>query len=75
MLHYAQCDTHYLLFIYDKLRQALLEQGATVPEDYQIPLREGAPEVKGGISRQPSWLCTSFWLLLLLLDTFGSLVF
>lgn len=27
MLHYARSDTHFLLFIYDQLREALLEKG------------------------------------------------
>ncbi|CAE6390775.1 unnamed protein product [Rhizoctonia solani] len=31
MLHYARADTHYLLHIYDSLRNALLEHSATNP--------------------------------------------
>ncbi|WWC66443.1 uncharacterized protein I206_100345 [Kwoniella pini CBS 10737] len=31
MLHYARSDTHYLLYIYDNLRNALLEQSSRPP--------------------------------------------
>jgi len=30
MLHYARCDTHYLLYCYDRLVQELLRQGGQV---------------------------------------------
>ncbi|CAD7701296.1 unnamed protein product [Ostreobium quekettii] len=43
MLHYAQCDTHYLLYIYDKLRHQLIDQGEEVPEKFQVDLRDGSP--------------------------------
>jgi exosome complex exonuclease RRP6 len=37
MLYYARSDTHYLLFVYDNLRNLLI-QGAATTEDLQNPL-------------------------------------
>jgi exosome complex exonuclease RRP6 len=32
MLHYARSDTHFLLFVYDNLREALLDRGKSHPD-------------------------------------------
>lgn len=43
MLHYARSDTHFLLFIYDQLREALLEKGknpSTPPAEDAPPLSD-----------------------------------
>lgn len=47
MLHYARLDTHCLLYIYDRLRMLLHEQGEKVPPQVEVPLPEqhGAPGV------------------------------
>ena len=33
MMHYARCDTHYLLFIYDKIRERLIDRGILSESD------------------------------------------
>ncbi|KAL6764692.1 ribonuclease H-like domain-containing protein [Haematococcus lacustris] len=38
MLHYARCDTHYLLYIYDRLKQMLLEEGRQPPTPLALVL-------------------------------------
>lgn len=38
MMHYAREDTHYLLYIYDCLRQELLERGAKESPSNQLNL-------------------------------------
>nr|XP_019049128.1 hypothetical protein I302_02909 [Kwoniella bestiolae CBS 10118]OCF28058.1 hypothetical protein I302_02909 [Kwoniella bestiolae CBS 10118] len=42
MLHYARSDTHFLLYIYDNLRNALLEQSSRPPS----PDPEGNPVIE-----------------------------
>lgn len=36
MLHYARDDTHYLLYIYDKMRLELWERGNEQPVQLQV---------------------------------------
>lgn len=36
MIHYARDDTHYLLYIYDKVREALWERGNGQPTQLQV---------------------------------------
>lgn len=36
MIQYARDDTHYLLYIYDKVREALWERGNEQPTQLQI---------------------------------------
>jgi exosome complex exonuclease RRP6 len=43
MLHYARADTHYLLHIYDQLRNALLEHSHTHPPLPPTPLNGTPP--------------------------------
>ncbi|CEL62627.1 exosome complex exonuclease RRP6 [Rhizoctonia solani AG-1 IB] len=43
MLHYARADTHYLLHIYDHLRNALLEYSATNPPLLTSPSNDTPP--------------------------------
>jgi exosome complex exonuclease RRP6 len=39
MLYYARSDTHYLLFIYDSLRNALLDASQGKPDSMRAVLR------------------------------------
>ncbi|KAG9103839.1 exosome nuclease subunit [Ceratobasidium sp. 370] len=43
MLHYARADTHYLLHIYDQLRNALLEHSQTYPPLPPTPVNGTPP--------------------------------
>lgn len=43
MLHYARADTHFLLHIYDQLRNALLEHSSTHPPLPPTPLNSTPP--------------------------------
>lgn len=36
MIRYARDDTHYLLYIYDKVREALWERGNEQPTQLQV---------------------------------------
>lgn len=47
MLDYARSDTHYLLYIYDRLRNSLLEQSSRPPSPV-----DGQPEVAGSLQRR-----------------------
>ncbi|CAE6458731.1 unnamed protein product [Rhizoctonia solani] len=51
MLHYARADTHYLLHIYDQLRNALLEHSSTNPPLPPTPTNGTPPP---GISAPPT---------------------
>jgi hypothetical protein len=46
MLQYAQTDTHYLLYIADRLREKLLEAGDRVPPSLVTPLPPSGPQVR-----------------------------
>lgn len=48
MLDYARSDTHFLLNIYDKLRNALLEMASRPPSPSPVPGANGtvAPEIQ-----------------------------
>ncbi|KAL4436780.1 hypothetical protein ABPG75_003919 [Micractinium tetrahymenae] len=48
MLHYARCDTHYLLYCYDRLRAALLEAGDAVPDGLDVELPPGGQAAAAG---------------------------
>lgn len=43
MLHYARSDTHYLLYIYDRMKQELAVAGPNVPPPLVVPLPPGVP--------------------------------
>ena len=45
MLYYARCDTHFLLYIYDRLKIELQDAGKRVPHSIEIPLPPHGPEV------------------------------
>lgn len=45
MLHYARADTHFLLYIHDRMKQELLARGRgedAVPAGLVVPLPPGA---------------------------------
>lgn len=41
--HHRRCDTHYLLYIYDRLKQQLAAAPQEVPAGLAVPLPPGAP--------------------------------
>lgn len=45
MLHYARCDTHFLLYVYDVLKKELSAAGERVPVTYKVDLPLHAPQV------------------------------
>ncbi|GAX83766.1 hypothetical protein CEUSTIGMA_g11191.t1 [Chlamydomonas eustigma] len=59
MLHYARCDTHYLLYIYDRLKQLLLEAGDKVPPalHVEIPESSGGSGAMGCVLERSRQLC------------------
>jgi hypothetical protein len=38
MLHYARCDTHYLLYVADLLKAELRAAGERVPSGWAVPV-------------------------------------
>ena len=54
LIDYARTDTHYLLFIYDRLRQEL-HACRSVPEGLQIAIPKGRPGGALGAVLQHSW--------------------
>jgi hypothetical protein len=55
MQHYARCDTHYLLYCYDRLRQQLAAT-PSVPPSLAVPLPPHGPQV--GCPVPPAMLWT-----------------
>ena len=54
MLDYARGDTHYLLYVFDRLREELLRQGKDVPESLAVPIPTGQPGGALGTALQRS---------------------
>lgn len=48
MLHYARADTHFLLYIHDRMKEELLNRGSgqeAVPAGLAVPLPPGVPSI------------------------------
>ncbi len=54
MVHYARCDTHFLLYVHDRLKQELVAAGEKVPNSFRVPQPPGVPQV-GLAVESDSW--------------------
>ncbi len=54
LLDYARGDTHYLLYVFDRLREDLLRQGPEVPAPLAVPIPAGQPGGSLGTALQRS---------------------
>ena len=54
LLDYARGDTHYLLYVFDRLREDLLRQGPEVPAPLVVPIPAGHPGGSLGTALQRS---------------------
>ncbi|KAK9816813.1 hypothetical protein WJX72_005334 [[Myrmecia] bisecta] len=62
MLHYARSDTHYLLYIYDRLKEELLAQADRVPANLCVQLpAEVAPGALGTVLERSRRLCLQLY--------------
>ena len=55
MRDYARCDTHYLLYCYDVLKQELLAAKGAGLSSYVVALPSWGPQVCGGMGLEGGW--------------------
>lgn len=62
MLHYARCDTHFLLHVADAVKRELIAAGDMVPEGWRVdvPQQAGTDQVTGGLLVTWCVMCVTF---------------